>query len=37
MLAKVEYGGIQKYIKVPQTDETFDFFPVYSRFVSCIF
>ncbi|KAK1890988.1 Co-chaperone protein HscB like [Dissostichus eleginoides] len=25
MLAKVEYGGVQKYIKVPQIDENFDF------------
>ncbi|XP_028306759.1 uncharacterized protein LOC114478457 [Gouania willdenowi] len=26
MLAKVEYAGVQKYIKVPQNDENFDFF-----------
>ncbi|XP_041846863.1 uncharacterized protein LOC121643484, partial [Melanotaenia boesemani] len=26
MLAKVEYGGVQKYIKVPQNEECFDFF-----------
>lgn len=26
MLAKVEYKGVQKYIKVPQMDENFDFF-----------
>ncbi|CAL8348271.1 uncharacterized protein LOC115556062 isoform X2 [Gadus morhua] len=25
MLAKVEYGGVQKYIKVPQTDDNFHF------------
>ncbi|XP_034530081.1 uncharacterized protein LOC117805460 [Notolabrus celidotus] len=25
MLAKVEYGGVQKYIKVPQSDGNFDF------------
>ncbi|CAB1437336.1 unnamed protein product [Pleuronectes platessa] len=25
MLAKVEYGGVQKYIKIPQIDENFDF------------
>lgn len=25
MLAKVEYGGVQKYIKVPQIDENLDF------------
>lgn len=25
MLAKVEYGGVQKYIKVPQSDENFNF------------
>lgn len=25
MLAKVEYGGVQKYIKIPQIDEDFDF------------
>ena len=24
MLAKVEYAGVQKYIKVPQTDENFN-------------
>ena len=23
MLAKVEYGGVQKYIKVPLTDDNF--------------
>lgn len=26
MLAKVEYAGVQKYIKVPQNEENFDFF-----------
>ena len=25
MLAKVEYGGVQKYIKVPLTDDNFHF------------
>lgn len=25
MLAKVGYGGVQKYITVPQIDENFDF------------
>ena len=25
MLAKVEYRGVQKYIKVPQMEENFDF------------
>ncbi|KAM7423196.1 hypothetical protein PAMA_010972 [Pampus argenteus] len=25
MLAKVEYGGVQKYIKIPHIDEIFDF------------
>jgi len=25
MLAKVDCGGVQKYIKIPQIDENFDF------------
>lgn len=25
MLAKVEYGGVHKYIKIPPIDENFDF------------
>lgn len=25
MLTQVEYGGVQKYIKIPQNDENIDF------------